>query len=507
MLFDYLETNIQNKLRVLGMFHSQAQIPVPFLKEELSLSLPAINALIRNINADLDGIAVIEKHDAMYHWCSDYPFDIHALIPLLCDDSIILQCLRFLILNTKHQPFSTFIEEEYLTKSSSYRVRHTCEVYLNEIGLNINNNCIAGPEYRIRFLIGLLYSRYGIVCYEDDEISRTIIKKMTLAANPCLDASYIERSGSDYHYFACLMSLTWKRQNRELTPLCSSQFEQLKTLHVYDELQDLAETIAAKTLGIRFSKQDLDYMFLVFCCTTNPLFADHWEMTEKEKVGQIVFSEGNFADLHCRFTKLFGSDVTSSHAFKTTLVTFYKKCILELQCIIPDENCYLYSRRNSITLALYRIILSVLNDWSLANDQRYMIRTEHVFFLSMQTAFILSRYMPPVPVYVCSDRPDELEVMYLYLNRRFSSTGSTIIPLLLNTGDKETLLHIHHAIIIADNRIDNILHGWNIDKDNTIIPISTEMNNIQLQPVRDAIKKQEESTFLSYLDDLAKMTG
>lgn len=53
MLFDYLETNIQNELRILAVFQAQNRVSIRFLKEELDLSPPTIHALIEKMNVEL----------------------------------------------------------------------------------------------------------------------------------------------------------------------------------------------------------------------------------------------------------------------------------------------------------------------------------------------------------------------------------------------------------------------------------------------------------------------
>lgn len=503
MLFDYLETNIQNELRILAVFQVQNRVSIRFLKEELDLSPPTIHALIEKMNVELQDAVAIERSDSSYLWKNHDHFDLPRLVHRICKDSMILHCLKFLILNHDHVPFSKFTDDEFLTKSSSYRIRHTCELYLRDIGLYLKNNQVSGPEYRVRFLIGLLYSRYGISCYEMDDTSQAVIQAFVLASNQAVDHTYLDHCSSDYDYFACLLAMTWKRIDISIQPIQSAQFDKLKELHIYQYLQQLTHEILEKQLHITIDPCSLDYIYLVYCCTNNCLFADKWTQAEQEKLHQIIFTEGSFADLKQRFIQRFGKAI-SSHAFEEMMITFYKKCLLELQCIIPDENCYVYSKHNNINQTLYHSILDIMTDWTVCAKKKYMIRTEHIFYITIQTAFILEQSMPPITVYVCADRPSELEVMSLCLKRKFSQDRIHIVSLLINTSDKDVLLKKRDSIIICEHKFKNILNEWHIGQVNDVILVSTELNNVQLHEIYEAVKVHENARFMKFLQTTPK---
>ena len=100
------------------------------------------------------------------------------------------------------------MDEHFLSKSAAYRVRESCVHYLHSVSLDIHHNRIAGEEYRIRFLIALLYYKYGFDCCNIDETSTALARTFILASNQVIDLHFLEHSVEEYGLFECLLILT-----------------------------------------------------------------------------------------------------------------------------------------------------------------------------------------------------------------------------------------------------------------------------------------------------------
>lgn len=235
MLDRYLEKNIQNKLQLFNILHSKASITMNEILSFLPLSIEGIYTLINELSIDLQGLAEIEKHSPFLSITFYEEVTFMEIMHAIYQSSNVLQCLKYMILNEKKQSMTAFIEAQFLTKSSAYRIRETCKEYLLAIGLNLNNNQVVGEEYRIRFLIALLHYKYGIDCYAENEKDIALTREFILSTNSVIDESYLEVTSNEYGFFEYLFILLWKRKKFMIEPIISKQLEDCKKIFVYEK--------------------------------------------------------------------------------------------------------------------------------------------------------------------------------------------------------------------------------------------------------------------------------
>lgn len=499
MLDNYLEANIQHKLKLLSALHTHKTITTKSLCTTLDLGPTAIHTLIEEINTATQGLAAIHTTSNSITLNTEEGIHFFHLFRAICKQSNVLDCLRFLLLNDNHRPFSRFIDEAYLTKSSAYRARQACVDYLRCVGLNLENNCVIGREYRIRFLMGLLHYKYGIDCYAIEPDDLRLVRRFILATNHVVDMEYLEQTENEYGYFEYLLILSWKRKGHPLSPLLSNQLQRLKALFLYNNLEEAVKAHLEPTLPCTFDTLDLDYIYLVFCCTNNCLFANRWNDQTTHEIARIVFEDTAFADLLKRFDARFGSDVAHSHALRAALVYFYRKCLLELQCIIPDKNFFVNTPQHPLSKQFLQFLTDFLNDWREANHIQYRLDSNHLIFLSLQIEYILRQTLPPVPVYLLSDLFVDLDVLALHLSRQISNKRIDIHTFLLNGEDHTTLTNLENCVVIAHKKFEGILTRMGIGEKNTLVPITAELNNDERAAIHLAINHYDDANFAALI--------
>lgn len=499
MLDNFLEANLQHKLKLLSVLHTNRVIDQHALEHILDLGPTATRTLIEEINDATQGMASIHTTpDTVTLYTEEGVYFFH-LFRAICKQSSVLRCLRFLLLNDNHRPFSRFIEDAYLTKSSAYRARQACVDYLHCIGLEIENNGVIGREYRIRFLMGLLHYKYGIDCYDITAEDLRIVRRFILATNHVVDAEYLEQTENEYGYFEYLLTLAWKRKDHPLSPVLSDQLDALKELFLFDAIKDAVQQHLTPALSCQLNALDLDYIYLVFCCTNNCLFQDRRDDDATKAVTDIVFADPAFSDLLRRIGDRFGKEVAESHALRVALVYFYKKCLLELQCIIPDKNFFVDTPQQPLSKAFLQYLTDFLNDWREVNHIQYRLDSNHLIFLSLQIEYILRQTLPPVPVYILSDLFVDLDVLALHLSRQVSDKRIDIHTFLLNGEDHRTLTTLENCVVIAHKKFEGILTRMGIAAHNTLIPITAELNNDERAAIHLAINHYDDAHFATLI--------
>ena len=173
---------------------------------------------------------------------------------------------------------------------------------------------------------------------------------------------------------------------------------------------------------------------------------------------------------------------------------------MQLQCIIPDKNFFVITKKDSLTTLLIQQLANLLNTWRKANGIKYEIDHSHLFYLSIQMVFILRQFIPPIPVLILSDLNAELEVMQLYFTRNFSSQKITIHPLLLNAQQKDILFSAKNSVIIVHQKFKSIIHSLGLEKCNTVVLITVEITENEINMIRNAIADYEKIAFLEFIN-------
>ena len=327
------------------------------------------------------------------------------------------------------------------------------------------------------------------------------MRRFILATNHVVDAEYLEQTENEYGYFEYLLTLAWKRKDHPLSPVLSDQLDALKELFLFDAIKDAVQQHLTPALSCQLNALDLDYIYLVFCCTNNCLFQDRWDDDATKAVTDIVFADPAFSDLLRRIGDRFGKEVAESHALRAALVYFYKKCLLELQCIIPDKNFFVDTPQQPLSKAFLQYLTDFLNDWREANHIQYRLDSNHLIFLSLQIEYILRQTLPPVPVYILSDLFVDLDVLALHLSRQVSDKRIDIHTFLLNGEDHRTLTTLENCVVIAHKKFEGILTRMGIAAHNTLIPITAELNNDERAAINLAINHYDDAHFAALIGE------
>lgn len=296
-----------------------------------------------------------------------------------------------------------------------------------------------------------------------------------------------------------LLILAWKRKKYPLTFEKSEELESLKQLFVFPELKRYLQENLEYKLNISFSNRDYDYIFLVYCCTNSCVFADKWKQEDIELVHKIIFANAKVKHLIKKFENKCCLDITQSHAFKASIIYFYKKCIFNLHCIIPDKHFYLDSKKDSSKLMVRQCVSEMIDTWKKENHIPYPVDTGHLQYLSLQIFSIVQQFMKPVQIFIVSDLTAELEILKLYLARKFSRQRITIKSVLLNAQDLSFISELDNSVIITKKVFAHLLSTMGISKNNSIVPINIEVNELDKQAIVDALVKCEKNIFRQYV--------
>lgn len=501
MLDKYLENKIKSKLRLYHTLQASDTIETKELCRMLRTNESALRALIRALQDDFQGLAEIERKRFRLSLRIYDNVNTLQLQHAIYRDSIVLQCLKFLITNENRVPYSQFSNTFFLSTSSAYRIRNICHDYLRSIGLDINSNKIVGEEYRIRFLIALLNHKYGIPFSEIDDRSVTLARSFVLSTNQIINADFLDSTANEYGFFERLLILSWQRQQYAPFFKMPRELTNLQQCPIYENMKEYLQKKLEPSLGMAFSEMDYNYIYLIYCCTSSCVLSQQWVEYGIDLIYQHIFSLTSFSDLLQRLEIKFGKNAVQSRAMHIALVNFYKKLILGLQCIMPDTHLYLESRNNPLTLQLIDQMTELLGTWKKDNGIQYPLGSDHIRYLSVQIECIVRQFMKPVQVVVVSDLIAELEIMKLVFDRKFPPQRVSLTEHLLTAYSTDFLRSLKDSVIIVKHSFIKTLERMELSVYNTIVPVTVEFNPYDINAIYLAIKHYEDKFFLNNMMD------
>lgn len=252
-------------------------------------------------------------------------------------------------------------------------------------------------------------------------------------------------------------------------------------------------------IDITLTNGDLNYIFLIYCCTNNCILSDRWSHTSAKQLYNIVFSNPHFTDLIRELEITFQFPFSDSSIFQTMIFHFYKKCLLNLQCIISEKQFYLDLKKDPLTISVIQQISEVLSSWRINHQLPYPIDKEHIYYLTSQLMILMQSYMPAVEVIILSDLTSELNIWELFVKRKFSSKRVHIRAVLLNASNLDFLSILENSVIITKKTFIPFLLSLNIPKNNLLLPFSAEINSVEREMLSNAVNKCEKTLFSTLL--------
>lgn len=498
MLDQYLEENIQNKFKILHLLEIQSESS-RHLADLLKISVPSINALVEEMN-DVLCEAHIEKGKGHYRLLRSSAYDELTQIHRFCKDSGVLACMRFLLTNETHHSFSYFIAQSFYTRSSAYRLRERCLTYLHKVKLDVNNNCVVGEEYRIRYLMALLSYRYGIDCMKITAMDHRIARRFLLASNPHITIDFLKAFYPRYGYFEELLILAFKRQDHDVSFAISPTFDKFRTLRFYSLLEKDVFKHLSKACNLNFTKSDIDYIYLAGLSTNNTAYTHLFTRNDVILISHIIFDDQDFKDLLHRFTTIFSEDITKSYNFRIMLVYLFRKVNYGLQGIIPESHYYPEAKRSAATLMIYKRIEKIFDDWNKDHRFETAFYEKTIFKLSIEIAGIMKNIMPRVKVILITDQISDMLKNRVAIERQFSSQRIELITHVLTTTDMKQLETIKDAVIVLPKSLIGSVNSLSpISFSSTLIPITIEMTENDLLTIDEAISNYENKIFNAFL--------
>lgn len=481
MLEEYLEPKIRRKLKIAHILFTYQTAKISELAKLVGRGQAAVREAVTELSAELRGKMRVTMHQSDVTIALESSFDRSQIITAIASKSLVLKCLVFLLTNP-HQPFIQFTDKYYLSSATAYRIKRQCVDYLNQVGLKLVKQRVAGDEFRIRFLIALLSYRYGMDCAQFDQASMRRAYGLISAASPNLTRAFLQQNPETYDYYAKLVALTWLRHDKGSERIYSHELETKKKFFDYDKFCGVAERALQPSLPFPLTQGDFDYLYLVTCVTGLNGFESGYLKVDQRRRRAVMLPTVKMQALTKLFAAAFGRKFVEDEQFQDAILEFNRKFLLNLQGLVYDRTLVQTSVL-SYHQHVMRVVEQIIKRWQEQCRIYLPVDHNHVEYLVCRIEVLLATLITPANVVVFTNVADTYNMIKSYLDAHFTTTEMRINPFLLSQPlDQLKGLLTPDTLVVATPNYHRYLQNFVADKNIIDIEVSfPEINIIRLR--------------------------
>ncbi|MET3643831.1 helix-turn-helix domain-containing protein [Streptococcus gallinaceus] len=482
LLLDFREIDLKSLLEIAHISEKDFFALLPQLQQTFHDSLTIV------CNNDEVTLTLIKQEQKSYFF--------HQIF----QTSTFLQLLFFLI-QEEELHLHDFTDKYFISLATAYRLKNKCISYLTKVGLNCDKNTIIGPEYRIRFLLATLYYRFGFSLYEFTESDHRMVFELIQNTNPYLPEVATSLIPEEQHFFSYLIFLSWKRQDYPVSIPYSEEFEILKFHPVYPPLRQALKKNLADKFENELTDGDIDYLFLAYGITDNPLFKGKWRLEVSSEFFVPFFAHTRLNYLLPKFEAIFGKEVTASFDFQLSILFCMRRFLCDIHDLIPDHYLFEYIE-NLYPKRLFQIVEKLIRDWGSHYVSTKHIAKHHIVLLTIQLSEILKNRLKPVPLVIVANNQANLNMIASFIRRNFTTYTTKIQTVNLLSEKFIPENHTEKAVLLAEQQYIPFLKEIYGEEQYQYVTISINFNDTHYKAIYENILAIRERQYEDYLDEL-----
>ncbi|WP_053812925.1 helix-turn-helix domain-containing protein [Enterococcus faecium] len=418
MFEKYMERDLMRKITIVNLLWESSQITSIELAEYLEVTAATIKSDIKFINtcycsedslligSSLNGYYILNKNkrDKAYYMKKIYK-----------ESLFIRACCHFLKNNFSN--VIQFANQEFISKSKAYYLKGEVMIYLKEIQVITATNEI--DECRLRFLLSFFQMKL------DEEFVLIPINNKTFFSQLFEEFEKIEGCLlSDYSkkYASILFQLYFNRRkkgemNFEKNTLCM-----LKKTKVYERLSQPVRLFLEKELYGQAKDEEIFYFVLIFNVMNANYFEDggiseiHQSYVNLISNSPILF----YKELVYLFEKGFNIRLEKEKLFEAALITFLRKCIFNLQSLIPEEHFEL-GNLAEVPNHIFLKSREIFYQWNNLTKLNLSYSDYHIKYFTSKIYFLLSKRKRPQNIYLLTSFYTDYLLAKEILNREYGN--------------------------------------------------------------------------------------
>lgn len=474
MIEKYMEKELVRKVKIINLLWEKEELTSIDLASTLEVTATTVKSDIKALNLYYcsPNNPLIVSSASGYSILNKPQRNKRAYLKTIYNDSLFIRACCY---NLKHNfsEIETFAEEEFISLSKAYDLKKVVLSYIKELDISYFQNELPNNECRIRFLITYFQMKIGIDIIDIPQFNQyhfdELFKEFETTEN-CLLSRYSKE------YASILFQLDYERSHTCPISFDPVSLSLLKSTTVYQRLRKIIYPFLEKEFHTRVSEEHILYYVLVFNIM-NANYIDSKEVTDSYNNYVQIIKERD--DLHydrllSLFSQEFGDDLdTHSLLFEAPLIIFLRKCIFNLQILIPEEHLEL-GNMSVISNSLSEKISHILATWNKESNLNLLFSDDHIKYLASKIYFLISKRRRTQKIYILTSFYTD----YLLAKELLSTEYGALIQV-LQFDPKKSSSYDQNDLILHDTEYE-ILEKTHCQK----LQISFIFDLAELQQIR-----------------------
>ncbi|MGT2887977.1 helix-turn-helix domain-containing protein [Streptococcus didelphis] len=497
MLDYYLEPDIIEQKILLAILLAEKDLSMETICQKTSLTLPKVKQYIRQFNTLFKGRLYV-KIDKSYIICQIKSNRKESFFHEVYHLSDTLKMLKFLLAESRYpKSIGSFSRRYFISKGKAYRLINKLKSYLKTVGLTIIDNTVRGEEFRIRYLIAMLHKEYGIILYKIESEDLKVIHAFIFSAQFNLKPSYF--LNQKFLFFDVLLTLAWKRQ-KYMTPLPAVDlFTRFKELSIFKHLTDHVKSQIEARINIKFSTDDLDYLYLIYLTVDNSFYSNYWQNDNLKLVSHILITDPQYKKLVHRLEALFKHQIDLRNQLYC-LIPFFRRALFNLNGLISFHDYY--SKKYQGNQLLLRNVDEQIKQWLLDTSQLTNVCTGHLHFLCLHLEHIIETSLKPITITIVENKRMLGDVLSYFITASIPSYKVCITRFNMMLESLENCDKDVDFVITSENILPILEEQKIFSTKTTLFGLSMDCIQEQGQEVVNSIYKAYWQHYQNYIREL-----
>lgn len=397
MFEKYMEKDLIRKISIINLLWENQQLTSIELAEYLEVTTTTVKSDIKFINVYYcleDTPLILSSSNGYCIAIKEKRNKVDYLKKIYKDSLFIRACCYFLKSNFKE--VNQFADQEFISKSKAYYLRDEVIIYLKEV--QVLNSSGETDECRLRFLLTFFQMKL-----DEEFVSISMNNRLVFSqlfeefekVEVCLLSNYSKQ------YASILFQLHFNRRNKKKLFFDENALNVLRTTEVYERLAQPIILFLEKELHGQANEEEIFFFVLIFNIMNSNYF-DEAEILENYQSYVNLISHSPtllYKDLVLLFEKEFDMPLGGEKLFEATLISFLRKCILNLQILIPEEHFEL-GNIAEVPVDICLRIKNIFLEWNNLTRLDLKYSDNHIKYFTSKIYFLLSKIKRPQNLYL-----------------------------------------------------------------------------------------------------------
>ncbi|MCI3861379.1 hypothetical protein V6B05_09510 [Lactococcus garvieae] len=388
MFEEFLEKELQRRVKLLSLLWEKDEVTSIELALEIDVTPATIKSDVKAINLEYAvGVdPLIVSSTTGYSILNKNLRNRGNYLKKIYRSSLFVKATVF-FLESNLTSLKMLENKENLSQTKAYSVKSKVEEYFERLKVLENGQVTEKTELRVRFLMAFYQWELGVETISISNTNRKLYQELFKEVEAIERCMFSIRSKE---YAMILFQIGFMRRKENKFLLEKTEIDFIKKTIIYKRLSPILNNFLQKMVNFDIREEEIIYFALIF----NVMNANYYDdFSETFNSYFLLIKNASFLNYQClvrTFEVEFNCVLENNKIFEAAIVTFIRKCLFNLQALIPEEHV---SIGNVISLPedFKFKIQEILEVWNTTTGLDLVFSEAHVLQFASKFIFLLRK--------------------------------------------------------------------------------------------------------------------